>query len=154
MFFQKTILADYARKMIRLKESEDKIFKLVMDNRFIKDLVTHLNTDEQLGKERVDSLGAHLGVYSHATEQFSGGRKKAGEFINLNDTGEFWDSWQVTITEAFIQIDANPFKGETNLFKEYGIEIVGLTDESLQILINEATKLYIEYFRQNLLPGN
>ena len=117
MLFQKTKLAEYANKMIGLKNSEDRIFKLVLDNRFIKELITHLNTDEQLGKERVDSLGAHLGVYSHATELFSGGRKKACEFINLNDTGEFWDSWKVEITEAFILISANPFKDGTNLFK-------------------------------------
>jgi hypothetical protein len=154
MFFQKTILAEYANKMIKLKDSEDKIFKLVLDNKFIKELITHLNTDEQLGKERVDSLGAHLGVYSHATEFLSGGRKKAGEFINLNDSGEFWDSWGVEVTENFILIDANPFKDGTNLFKEYGVDVLGLTDKNLQIFINEARKLYIEYINRKLLPGN
>ena len=148
--FSDTRINEYATKLIAQKDQEGKIFKLVLDNRFIRQLITHLNTDEQLGKERVNSLGEHLGIYSHATELLSDGRKKAGEFINLNDTGAFWESWKVEITEAFIDIDANPFKEETNLFDEYGIEILGLTDENLQILINEATKLYINYFRKNL----
>lgn len=152
MLFEDTELAIYAKRLVSLKETEDKIFKFVLDNRFIEQLITRLNTDEQLGKDRVDSLGARLGVYSPVTEVLSNGRKKAGEFINLNDTGVFWDSWIVKVTEALITIDADPFKDDTNLFDEYGIDVLGLTDENLQILINEATKLYIEYYNRNILP--
>ena len=148
--FKDTSLFKYATDLIALKNQEDKIFKLVLDNRFIKELITHLNTDEQLGKDKVDSLGAHLGTYSHATEVISKGQKKAGAFINLNDTGAFWDSWKVQVKKALIEIDANPFKEDTNLFDEYGIDVLGLTDTNLQILINEATKLYIQYYRKNL----
>lgn len=148
--FKDTSLFKYANDLIELKNQEDKIFKLVLDNRFIKELITHLNTDEQLGKEKVDSLGAHLGIYSNATEVITKGRKKAGAFINLNDTGAFWDSWKVQVKKALIIIDANPFKEDTNLFDEYGIDVLGLTDNNLQILINEATKLYIQYYRKNL----
>ena len=43
----------------------------------------------------------------------------------------------------------NEYK-DTNLFDEYGIDVLGLTDTNLQILINEATKLYIQYYRKNL----
>ena len=54
------------------------------------------------------------------------------------------------VKKALINIDANPFKEDTNLFDEYGIDVLGLTDNNLQILINEATKLYIQYYRKNL----
>lgn len=148
--FKNTSLFEYANKITALKGQEGKIFKLVLDNRFIKELITHLNTNDQLGTERVDSLGAHLGTYSHATEFLSKGRKKAGEYINLRDTGDFWESWKVEVKEALINIDANPFKEDTNLFDEYGLDVLGLTDENLQTLINEATKLYIQYYRKNL----
>ena len=63
---------------------------------------------------------------------------------------QFWDSWKVQVKKALIIIDANPFKEDTNLFDEYGIDVLGLTDNNLQILINEATKLYIQYYRKNL----
>lgn len=148
--FKNTILFEYATKLTNLKGQEGKIFKLVLNNRFIKDLITHLNTDEQLGVEKVDSLGAHLGVYSHATEVFSQGRKKQGQFIDLNDTGAFWDSWVVDVKENGIIISANPFKEDTNLFEQYGINVLGLTDKNLQIFINEARKLFIQYYRKHL----
>lgn len=150
--FENTVLAEYARDLANLKGTEDKIFKLVLDNRFIKELIKHLNTEEQLRKDRTDSLGARLGIYSHATEFISGGRKKAGEFINLFDKGLFYDSWIVEIREALILIDANPIKGGTNLFDEYGIDVLGLTDEHLQILIDHSLELYINYYRRNILP--
>lgn len=143
--FKDTILFEYAKRLTNLKGQEGKIFKLVLDNRFIKELITHLNTDEQLGKERVDSLGAHLGIYSIFDEKGRGGQN-----ITLNDTGAFWDSWVVDVKENGIIIDANPFKEETNLFSEYGINVLGLTDNNLQIFINEARKLYIQYYRKNL----
>lgn len=148
--FKDTILYEYATRLQNLKGQEGKIFKLVLDNRFIKDLVTHLNTIEQLQKDRVDSLGAHLGVYSAVTEIITKGRKKAGEFINLDDTGAFYDSWKVQVKEDSIIIDANPFKEDTNLFDEYGLDVLGLTNENLQIFINEAQKLYIQYYRKHL----
>ena len=148
--FSDTKINEYAKNVIGNKNQEGKIFKLVLDNRFIKELITHLNTDEQLGKDGTDSLGAQLGIYSPATEVISKGRKKAGSHITLNDTGAFWDSWRVQVNEAFIDIDANPLKDDTNLFDEYGIDILGLTPENLEILIDESKKLYIQWLRRNL----
>jgi len=148
--FKDTALFELANKFSDLKGQEGKIFKKVLDNRFIKDLITHLNTIEQLQKDRTDSLGAHLGVYSAVTEVITKGRKKAGEFINLDDTGAFYDSWKVQVKEDRIIIDANPFKEDTNLFDEYGLDVLGLTDDNLQIFINEAQKLYIQFIRKHL----
>ena len=148
--FKDTALFELANKFSDLKGQEGKIFKRVLDNRFIKDLITHLNTIEQLQKDRIDSLGAHLGVYSAVTEVITKGRKKAGEFINLDDTGAFYDSWKVQVKEDRIIIDADPFKEDTNLFDEYGLDVLGLTDDNLQIFINEAQKLYIQFIRKHL----
>lgn len=143
--FSDTKLNQYATNLVSKKDQEGKIFKLVLDNRFIKELITHLNTDDQLGKDRVDSLGAHLGTYSIFDKKGRG-----GEHYSLNDTGAFWDSWRVNITDALIDINANPFKKDTNLFNEYGINIVGLTPENLEVLQNEAKELYIQWLRKNV----
>ena len=143
--FKNTTLYEYAEKVTSMKGMEGKIFKIVLNTRFIKDLITHLNTDEQLGKERIDSLGARLGTYSIFDEKGRG-----GQFINLNDTGDFWNSWLVDVKENGIVISADPFKEETNLFEEYGIDVLGLTDNNLQIFINEARKLFIQYYRKHL----
>ena len=150
--FLNTELAEYAQGLVKWKGQEDKIFKLVLDNKTIKDLIIFLNTDDQLGEDRINSLGAHLGFYSFATELISNGRKKAGEPFDLNDTGAFWDSWLVFIGASEIIIDANPFKDEDNLFEKYGIDVLGLTDENLQVLINEALEQYIRWYQNNILP--
>lgn len=140
-----TLLFELATKFTDLEGQEGKIFKRVLDNRFIKDLIIHLNTDDQLGKDRINSLGEHLGIYSIFDKKGRG-----GQFYNLNDKGEFWDSWMVIVKEDSIIIDANPFKEDTNLFDEYGLDVLGLTDENLQIFINEAQKLYIQFIRKHL----
>lgn len=142
--FENTRLYKYAENLQHIDTKQT--FKNVLNNRFIIDLITYLNTDEQLGKERTDSLGRRLGFYSERTQVISKGRKKLGEPFDLNDTGAFWDSWKVEVKKDYIKLDANPFKEDTNLFEKYGIDILGLTDKNLQALINEAQKLYIEYY--------
>ena len=148
--FTNTLLSEYAQRIIDLGKKEGKIFKEVLDNKVIKDLIVRLNTKEQLEKDKTDSLGAHLGTYSFATEQMSDGKKKQGQFIDLKDTGEFYASWKVKVFQRFISIDANPIKEKNNLFDDYGEDVLGLTDDNLQILIDETKKLYIEYYRKNL----
>ena len=148
MGFLSTSLADYCRNLIKIDAKKQ--FKDVLDNSFFKELIIYLNTDDQLGKDRIDSLGDHLGVYSHRTEFLSGGEKKAGEFINLNDTGEFWESWRVEVKEFLIEIDADPIKEDTNLFSEYGIDVLGLTEENKEKLIDVARESFIKHYRKLL----
>jgi len=150
--FIETALSEYAQRIQGLKGQENITFKLVLDNRLIRELIIFLNTDEQLGNDRIDSLGKQLGFYSHATEFITKGRKKEGEAINLNDTGAFWESWKVLVSKGNITINANPQKEDTNLFTEYGIDVLGLTNENLQVLINEALNLYIKWYQRNILP--
>lgn len=146
-------MSEYAENAInQLDGQHDKVFKLVLDNRVIKELIIFLNTDDQLGEDGTDSLGASLGVYSFATEVISGGKKKQGDPINLNDTEAFWNSWKVMVQSGNIIIDADPFKEDTNLFDEFGIDVLGLTDENLQILINESLEKYIRWYEDNILP--
>lgn len=146
--FKDTSLYKYAKNLQNI--DEQRTFKNVLNNRFIIDLITYLNTEEQLGKDRTDSLGRRLGFYSERTQVITKGRKKLGEPFNLNDTGAFWDSWKVEVKKDYIKLDANPFKEDTNLFTKYGIDVLGLTDKNLELLIREAQKLYIEYYRKHL----
>jgi hypothetical protein len=150
--FLNTELSEYATRIKNQKGQEDKTFKLVLDNKLIKELIIFLNTDDQLGDDRINSLGEQLGFYSFVTEQLSGGKKKAGEPFNLRDTGDFWESWRVFIGSGNIIIDADPNKEDTNLFDEYGIDVLGLTDMNLQVLIDEALEQYIFWYQRNILP--
>lgn len=130
-----TPLEQQARKMSRLDHR--KIWLRAANVESVKRLVKVLNQN-QLRKSK-DSLNKPLysvynesGVYSITTQLLSRGKKKAGTPYTLEDTGHFYDSIVVSVTIDSIRIDADPIKTDTNLFEEYGKEIIGLTDENLQ----------------------
>ena len=152
--FLNTELAEYAKRLVNLKGQEDRTFKLVLDNQTIKKLIIFLNTDDQLGKEHVDGLGNELfNVFTNRTfYSLNDPKGRGGKPYTLNDTGAFWDSFTVAVQQGRIIIDANPNKGQDNLFDSYGQDIVGLTDENLQILIDEALEHYINWYIRNILP--
>ena len=159
--FLDTPLGVYARRLAELEGQEPRIFKIVLDVPQIKELIVRLNTEDQLGEKHVDAKGQALfskinkrGVYSRLTERITAGFKKAGTQYNLNLTGEFWDSFRVVITEDEICILANPTKEDTDLFIEYGPDIVGLTDSNLEILQDEVLILFQKFLSQWLLLGN
>ena len=152
--FLNTELAEYAQRLVNLKGQEDSTFKLVLDNEVIKKLIIFLNTDDQLGQDHVDSLGQELfNVFTNRSYYSQNDPKgRAGQPYTLNDTGAFWDSFTVAVQQGRIIIDANPFKDGDNLFDAYGQDVLGLTDENLQILINEALEQFINWYNRNLLP--
>ena len=153
--FKDTAPYEYCKRLIALKGQEKRVFKLVLDNRTIRDLIVFLNTDQQLGKEHVDAFGQRLfnritrrTVYADNADNKRKGR--AGKFYELLDTGEYWDSFRATIGEGEIIIVSNPLKGDDNLEQMYGA-IEGLTDENLQVLINQAYEFFIKWYRNYLL---
>ena len=152
--FLNTELAENAQRLVNLKGQEDRTFKLVLDNEVIKKLIIFLNTDDQLGQDHVDSLGQELfNVFTNRSYYSQNDPKgRAGQPYTLNDTGAFWDSFTVAVQQGRIIIDANPFKDGDNLFYAYGQDVLGLTDENLQILINEALEQFINWYNRNLLP--
>lgn len=152
--FMNTALAEYAERLVKLKNQDKKTFKLVLDNNFVKQLVIDLNTKKQLSEQSVDSLNRELfntltgrTVYAPSDPLGRGGRP-----YQILRTGAFYDSFVVAVNAGNIKIVSNPFKRNTNLFEVYGAEIEGLTEESLQTLINEAITLYIQWYERNLLP--
>jgi len=105
----------------------------------VKRLVKILNQNQL--RKSIDSLNKPLfsvfnnsGFYSITTQNLSGGKKTAGSPYTLNDTGEFYESIVVSVTIDSIRIDADPTKTDTNLYEEYGKEIIGLTNENLQFV--------------------
>lgn len=152
--FTETALAEYAKRLIALKGQEDVIFKKALDNKAIRDLITFLNTDDQLGDDSIDSLGNKLFNKFTNRDSYAASDEKGrgGNPYTLNDTGAFWDSWKVAVLSGRIIIDADPFKEDTNLFDEYGVDVLGLTDENLQVLIDESLEFFIRWYERNILP--
>src|SRR5690606_34282670 len=127
-------------------------WKLTRTARF-KELVIYLNTQKQLFEKGENSLGEKLsdigGGYSPVTlleAQRKGRPKKGQDHVDLRDTGEFYDSFAVIPYKGGFEIEADPIKEETNLFEEWGVDVVGLNEESKQTIINE----YVEHFKEEI----
>jgi hypothetical protein len=96
---------------------------------------------DQLYNEGVDEFGQIIGTYSRATEMLNP-EKLEGTPFTLYDTGEFYNSMMIEVFNDYIEINGDGLKVDefgqtTDLFQEYGYEIIGLTDESKDKLAQE-----------------
>jgi len=150
--FKDTPIYEYCLRVTALRGKQNQIFKLVLDNRIIRDLIVFLNTEQQMGREHVDAFGAQL--FNRITERtvYSPKDKKGrgGQPYELFDTGKYWDSFEATIGNGIIVIKSDPRKGKDNLEQMYGA-LEGLTNENLQILINQAYEFYVKWYENYIL---
>ncbi len=102
----------------------------------------------QLFNEGIDEDGQVIGFYSKLTEILSNGRKKAGDHFTLLDTGEFFDSMYINVLKDSIYIDANYTKMEDQDW--WSIDILGLTEENLEIYAERIKNNFIIYARKVL----
>jgi hypothetical protein len=116
---------------------EDNAFKLVFDREDVKDEIIRLVTIEQLYEKGVDETGQSIQPEGYApytiTQKILTGERY--DHVTLKQTGQFYDSFEVIVTNDELTITANDLKGEKRLFNIYGNEIAGLTDESMESLL-------------------
>lgn len=115
---------------------------------FTQDLrkeIVRLIQEDQLTDKGVDEAGVVIGYYSYVTELITKGRKQEGEHFNLDDTGSFYRSMFVMPFRDSFVIDANSATFEEMKSQEwYRDEILGLTDENLQKVIDKIGEKYRE----------
>lgn len=123
----------------------------LFQNAEFRKLIIDLNTIDQLYNQGVDSRGVSLGDYTAYTKSLKQQKGERYDHITLKDTGEFYKSFRIIFTGDALQIVANPIKDDTNLFKEFGIDIVGLTEDSMAVVTTKALQLIKPYIKQQLL---
>lgn len=136
------------KKISRLNEKN--IINFLFQNQEFRKLIIDLNTEEQLHEKGVDSKGIQLGEYTTYTKSLKQAKGQFTGHITLKDTGEFYKSFRLVMDGSAIKIIANPIKEDTNLFKEYGIDIVGLTEDSMSVVITKALQLVKPYIKKQL----
>ena len=126
-------------------------------------LVISLNTEgqptSQLFNKGEDSFGVSLesigGGYSDYTKDIKQAKGQPIDRVTLKDTGKFYKTWIVVAYRGGFIMNANPIKDEgpfqTDLFKEWGEDIVGLNEENLQILINYYASKLVPEIQKNLI---
>lgn len=113
-------------------------------------LIIDLNTEEQLYNQGIDSKGRSLGDYSIYTRGLKQNKGQRYDHITLKDTGEFYRSFSIRLEGSSFRIVADGQKEDTNLFKEYGIDILGLTEDSISVVITAAIPIIQKYIKSNL----
>lgn len=127
--------------------------KHLFNDRNFRKLIIDLNTEEQLFEQGIDSTGRKLGEYAIATiegtKNFRGKKQKGQPYdhITLKDTGAFYKSFQIKYEGTSLRITADGQKDDTNLFQEYGIDIVGLTEDSMSVVITAALPIVQRYIK-------
>lgn len=151
------VLQNLAKKAATI--SINQLIKEVLQNQDLQNKILDLNRIGQLYEKGIDSQGKSLkdiggsqftaSGYAPFTLKIKQEKGQRTDHITLKDTGDFYASFTITIGEDAFYIDANPVKDDTNLFTEWGEDIIGLTDESRDVLvewiINELHPKIIEY---------
>jgi hypothetical protein len=126
----------------------ERVWVLAIDEE-VKQEIIRLNTRDQMFDKGVDSLNRSLGVYSKSSVANFG--KRPGR-IQLFDSGEFYASFSIIVDRGGITISANTIKvdekGVDDLAVRYGIDILGLTPQSLDELLR---KFVIENYQEIIL---
>ncbi len=157
MAFERTLLL--LDTLINL--DENKIINAILKNKDFQQFIIELNTKgqptSQLFEDGIDSLNVSLGNYAGTTIEgvkgkFKGKREKGQRFdhITLEDTGEFYRSFKIKVSNGGFTITANPVKDDNNLFDDFGEEIVGLTKENLQIVIDAIREKILTKIREQI----
>ena len=115
---------------------QDVIIENILRDEEFQRFIIDLNTEEQLFEKGIDSLGASLGEYTDFTKAVKRIKGQRIDHITLEDTGAFYKSFAVKVQNGGFLIVADGQKEDTNLLEEYGKEILGLTDENFQIVID------------------
>lgn len=127
-------------KKLKVNNILFKILKLHKTQQFI----LNLNKQDQLFNKGINSENVSLesigGSYSdntiYGTNQYPG-KLELGlpiDRITLFNTGGFYYSFKLFFTSNEFKIEANPDKDGLNLFTEWGKEVLGLTEDSINKL--------------------
>jgi hypothetical protein len=138
MYFEP--LKNIARNSIKL--DANRIVNAIIRTPEFTNFIITLNTGGQLFDQGINSLGFSLGEYAPSTIEQKKEKGLPFDRITLFDTGEFYQSFELIAKDGddFFTIDADPEKEDSNLFEDFGEDIVGLTDESKQILVEKLTR--------------
>lgn len=115
-----------------------------------KETIIDLIQNKQLKDKGVDGLNQVVGYYSYATELITKGRKQQGEHYTLQDTGYFFNTMRVEVTDALLYVSADGQKGKENLYKKYGDYITTLNEDSLNVVKEIIKDKYVQYIRKIL----
>lgn len=127
------------------------IYKSVEFEFLVVSLITEGQPTSQL-KRGLNKDGDIIGLYSIATERYSGGKKKAGTPYTLKDTGFYYDSHEVIAAlDGFTIVADSKTNKKVDFLKVHNIDanaVQDLSDGNLQIVIDEVKEFLPDEVRK------
>jgi hypothetical protein len=149
-------LRKVANVFIKL-DANDIVFKVIGSDKQIQEEILDLNRLNQLFKKGEDSLGTNLNSmtqsgfgYAASTKRDKRRKNLPTGHVTLFDTGDFYKSFRLIVRPTYLDITANPNKEDSNLFDDFGDDIVGLSEESKDLLRLKLIPLIINHIRLQL----
>ena len=118
----------------------------------ISEYMVELNK-KQINEDSKDIYGKAIGFYSKATEIITNGEKAAGEPFTGKDTGNWLDSFYVTVLNNTFFFGATDPKTDDILDSPNWLsaDLFGLSDENLQKVIQtQILPFVLGYYRRTL----
>lgn len=118
----------------------------------VSEYLVELNK-KQINKDSQDIYGKAIGFYSKATDILTNGKKEWGTPFTGKDTGDWLDSFYVTVLDNIFYFGSTDPKTDDILSSKHWLShsLFGLTDENLQDVIDTKIKPFImNYNRQKL----
>jgi hypothetical protein len=119
----------------------NRVVKVSLLAKNVQDVIIELNTIKQLYERGINADGVSLasvgGNYAPLTMFLSekkGQPKRGSNHVDLYDTGDFYKSFKVIVYDDYFEIDADTQKDTNDLIIDWGEEILGLTEQSKEVL--------------------
>jgi len=122
---------------------------------FIKSVSEHLVelNKKQINQDSQDIYGKAIGFYSKATDILTNGQKEWGTPFTGKDTGDWLDSFYVTVLDNIFFFGSTDPKTDDILSSKHWLShsLFGLTDENLNDVIETKIKPFVlDYNRKKL----
>lgn len=134
-----------AIKYFKKRLSQDGVTKAmfsILKRKEIQEMIIEMN-QEQLYELGEDSNSRTLGEYHFLTIEIKEKKGQRIDHVTLRDTGVFYNSMTVEVTNSEFIIDADGEKENADLFDIYGVDILGLNEDNKERLREILLKEFI-----------
>ena len=147
-------MATFKQQLERSKSISPEIISrdLFLFIKTVSEYMVALNK-KQINKDSQDIYGKAIGFYSKATEILSNGEKEWGTPFTGKDTGNWLDSFYVTVLDNIFYFGSTDHKTDDILSSKHWLShsLFGLTDENLKEVIETKIKPFVlDYNRKKL----
>ena len=113
------------------RNTPDSLVAKAVVNKEVEAEIVELNTDQldQFEDSEERKLADIGGEYTKTTQELKGAGPRE---VNLNDTGEMWESFEINPIKGGFEIEADTFKEGVDLRIRWGEKIEGLNRENLE----------------------